>query len=187
MSAPTSELRFRRLYERHHPDLLAYFSRRIGRDEAHDAADEVFAVAWRRIDDVPPDDEAVLWLYGVAHGVLHNRNRSTRRFGRLLARLSRQRLPGPDQPETVVLRNLDEQAALNALVALRIKDQELLRLAYWEELTHAEIGMILGCSKSAVDARVHRALLRMRQALRATGHMPDRRSGTETASKEPKC
>lgn len=187
MSAPASELQFRRLYDRHHPDVLAYFARRIGRDDAPDAADEVFSVAWRRIDVVPPDDEAILWLYGVAHGVLRNRNRSARRFGRLVARLGRQRLAGPEQPETVVLRNLDEQAALTALASLRPKDRELLRLAYWEELTHAEIGVILGCSKSAVDARVHRALVRMRQALRSTGHMPDRRFGRDTAEKEPKC
>ncbi|MEN8234460.1 MAG: sigma-70 family RNA polymerase sigma factor [Actinomycetota bacterium] len=187
MSTPARELRFRRLYDCHHPDVLAYFARRIGRDDAPDAADEVFAVAWRRIDVVPPDDEAILWLYGVAHGVLRNRNRSARRFGRLVARLGRQRHTGPEQPETVVLRNLDEQAALDALATLRLKDQELLRLAYWEDLTHSEIGSMLDCSKSAVDARVHRALQRMRQALRATGHMPDRRSGTETATREPKC
>lgn len=187
MSAPTSELRFRRLYDRYHPDVLAYFARRIGRGEAPDAADDVFAVAWRRFDVIPPGDEEILWLYGVAHGVLRNRNRSTRRFGRLVARMGRQRIAGPDQPETVVLRNLDEQAALNALATLRPRDRELLRLAYWEEMTHADIGTIVGCSKSAVDARVHRALLRMRQALRSTGHMPDRRSGRDTAAKEPKC
>lgn len=187
MSAPASELRFQRLYGRYHPDVLAYFARRIGRDQAPDAADDVFAVAWRRIDVVPPDDEAILWLYGVAHGVLRNRNRSTRRLGRLVSRLGRQSLASPEQPETVVLRNLDEQAALNALASLRPKNRELLRLAYWEELTHAEIGTIVGCSKSAVDARVHRALVRMRQALHSTGHMPDRRSGQDTAGKESKC
>lgn len=187
MSAPASELRFRRLYDRHHPDVLAYFARRIGRDEASDAADDVFAVAWRRIDVVPPDDEAILWLYGVAHGVLRNRTRSTRRLGRLVARLGWQRMVGPEEPETVVLRNLDEQAALDALASLRPKDRELLRLAYWEEITHTEIGVILGCTKSAVDARVHRALLRLRQALRSTGHMPDRRSGKDPAAREPKC
>ena len=116
MSAPPNELRFRRLYDRHHAEVLAYFARRVGRDDAQDAADDVFAVAWRRIDAVPPGDEAILWLYGVAHGVLRNRNRSTRRFGRLVARLRRQRLPSPERPESVVLRNLDEQAAGDLLV-----------------------------------------------------------------------
>ena len=85
MSAPARELRFQRLYGRYHPDVLAYFARRIGRDQAPDAADEVFTVAWRRIDVVPPDDEAILWLYGVAHGVLRNRNRGTRRLDRLVS------------------------------------------------------------------------------------------------------
>ena len=187
MGTPTEEMRFRCLYDRHHPDVLAYFSRRIGREAAQDAADEVFAVAWRRIDDVPPDDQAILWLYGVAHGVLRNHDRGTRRLRRLVARLGRQQPALPEQPEAVVLRTLDEQAAVDALCTLRRDDQELLRLAYWEELTHGEIGEVLGCSKSAVDARVHRALQRMRQALRSTGHMADRRSGTEITDKETKC
>ena len=187
MSTPPDESSFRRLYDRHHPDVLAYFARRIGRDDAQDAAVEVFSVAWRRMDAVPAGDEAILWLYGVAHGVLRNRRRSTRRLGRLVARLGQQRMSSPVGPETVVLRNLDEQAALDALATLRPKDQELLRLAYWEELTHREIGEVLGCSKSAVDARVHRALQRIRQALGSTGHMPDRRAARETAKKEPKC
>jgi RNA polymerase sigma-70 factor (ECF subfamily) len=187
VSAPARELRFRRLYDRYHPDVLAYFARRIGRDGAQDATEEVFAIAWRRIDIAPLDDEAILWLYGVAHGVLRNRNRSARRFDRLVARLGRLPQPHPDQPETIVLRNLADQAALDALAGLRAEDQELLRLAFWEELTHSEIGEILGCSKSAIDARVHRAIQRMRQALRSAGHMPDRESGRDTATKEPKC
>ncbi len=187
VTAPVHELRFRSLYDQHHPAVLAYFARRIGREDAPDHADEVFTVAWRRIDQVPSGDEALRWLYGVAHGVLRNRNRSVRRFGRLLIRLGR--IPGPvtDGPETIVLRNFEEQAALDALATLRPEDQELLRLAYWEELTHAEIGEILACSKSAIDARVHRALQRMRQALRRTGHMPGRRSERDTVAKDPKC
>jgi DNA-directed RNA polymerase specialized sigma24 family protein len=52
--APAHELRFNSLYELRHPAVLAYFARRIGREEAPDATDEVFAVAWRRIDLVPP-------------------------------------------------------------------------------------------------------------------------------------
>ena len=162
----------------HHPAVLAYFARRIGRDEAQDAADDVFTVAWRRIEDVPPGGEAILWLYGVAHGVMRNRDRSLRRLRRLVTRLGRQRPKAPEPPEGAVLRALDAQAALDAMTSLSADDRELLRLAYWEELSHREIGVVLGCSKAAVDSRVHRALERMRQALRSTGHVIDRRSGT---------
>jgi RNA polymerase sigma factor (sigma-70 family) len=186
MAATAPELRFRTLYDRHHPALIAYFARRIGREDSQDAADEVFTVAWRRIDEVPPNDEALLWLYGVAYGVLRNSNRSARRLGRLLNRLAR--LPAADArgPEPIVIRGLEQRAALDAVASLRPETQELLRLAYWEELTHAEIGEIIGCSKTAVDARIHRALQRMRKALHRSGHIPGKKSGMDSAESEPK-
>jgi DNA-directed RNA polymerase specialized sigma24 family protein len=44
----------------------------------------------------------------------------------------------------------------------------------------------LGCSKSAVDARVHRALERMRQAMQRTGHKPgSRASEASTVGEQP--
>lgn len=187
MTGRAQELRFRNLYDLHHPAVLAYFARRIGRDEAQDASDEVFAVAWRRIDDVPSGDDEIRWLYGTAHGVLRNRNRSVRRFGRLLTRLRGVRQPTPDEPEPVVLRGFETQSVIDAMATLRPETQELLRLAYWEELPHAEIGEILGCSRSAVDARVHRALQQIRQALRRTGHVASRKSGEDSDTREPTC
>jgi RNA polymerase sigma factor (sigma-70 family) len=167
-----AEQRFRVLYGRHHPAIIAYFARRIGSQDAADAADEVFAVAWRRLGKVPVGDDALLWLYGVARNVLANRRRGQRRSNRLLARIGGQRQPDLLGPEPQVLRNLEGQQVVQALATLRPADQELLLLCYWEGMTHTQVGELLGCSKSAVDARVHRALERMRQAMRWTGHRP---------------
>jgi RNA polymerase sigma-70 factor, ECF subfamily len=33
---------------------------------------ETFTIAWRRADDMPPGDEARLWLYGVARRVANH-------------------------------------------------------------------------------------------------------------------
>ncbi len=55
-----SDIRLRGLFEAHRVDVLAYCMRRVSRWDAHDAAAEVFAVAWRRIDDVPHGDAAYL-------------------------------------------------------------------------------------------------------------------------------
>lgn len=170
MATPDEE-RFRDLYDRHHPAIIAYFVRRIGSQDAADAADDVFAVAWRRFDQVPDgDDDALRWLYGVAHNVLANRRRANNRGNRLLARLGNQPQLDLLGPEPQVLRNLDSQHVIEALSSLRPQDQELVLMSYWEGLSHAEIGALLGCSKSAVDARMHRALLQMRKAFRRSGH-----------------
>ena len=184
MASPSNEERFRALYERHHPAIIAYFVRRIGSQDAADAADDVFAVAWRRFEKIPEEDETLRWLYGVAHNVLANRRRGERRSNRLLARLGNQRQPDLLGPEPQVLRNLEGQHVVEVLGSMRPDDQELVLLSYWEGLSHSEIGQLLGCSKSAVDARMHRALQRMRKAMRRTGHTSSREAGRASATEE---
>jgi hypothetical protein len=77
------------LVEANAADLLAYLERRT--DSAEDAADllgETLVVAWRRIGDLPADDEqARLWLFGTARNVLGNHPRGLRRARDLSTRL----------------------------------------------------------------------------------------------------
>jgi RNA polymerase sigma-70 factor (ECF subfamily) len=49
----------------HAPGLLAYFTRRVQqRDDAADLLGETMLVLWRRVADVPSDEQAArLWLY----------------------------------------------------------------------------------------------------------------------------
>ena len=171
------ELRFRQLFDEHYTAIVAYFRRRIDHNDAHDAADDVFLVAWRRLADVPVGAEALPWLYGVARRVTSNHRRSARRAARLRDRLLRfgdGRSPGP---EVQVVRRAGEQAVLDAIAAMRPQDQELLRLAAWEELPHAEIGAILGCSRKAVDSRLHRAIRRLAKDLDPAGHISAMKDG----------
>ena len=184
MATPTDQQQFRALYDRHHPAVTAYFARRIGSQDAPDATDDVFTVAWRRRSKVPEEPETLRWLYGVAHNVLANRRRGERRGNRLLARLGSQRQPDLLGPEPQVLRNLEGQHVVEVLGSMRPDDQELVLLSYWEGMSHAEIGQLLGCSKGAVDARMHRVLERMRKAMRRTGHTSSREAGRASATEE---
>jgi RNA polymerase sigma factor (sigma-70 family) len=143
--------------------VLAYAVRRAS--DPQDAADVVadtFLVAWRRLDEVPPGDEARLWLYAVARHVLANHSRSARRRERLAGRL-RDELPvaldgvGPPAAGTGAVRA--------ALAELAPEDQEILRLCGWEELTPREIATVLGISHVAARSRLHRARHRLRGAL----------------------
>lgn len=60
------EARFRSLYAPHFRESLGFALRRAaGPEEAADIVADTFLVAWRRLDRVPADDEARLWLYGV--------------------------------------------------------------------------------------------------------------------------
>lgn len=164
------ERRFTELFDKYHRQVYAYCRRRLDEESAREAASETFLVAWRRLDTVPPDDRAIRWLYAVARRVLANRFRSRRRSRNLLARiggLAPESNPGPDD---VALRHLEDQEILGALARLRTRDRELLRLAVWEELPHAQIGEVLGCSAHAVDQRIRRAEDRLARELGRAGH-----------------
>lgn len=157
--------RFRLLYETHVHDLRSYCLRRLRRDEADDAVAEVFAVAWRRLHEVPPGPDARLWLYGVARNVVRNSMRSARRQVRLNLRLVGTGEPARSGPADAMMAMSEHEEIRAALATMKPSDQELLRLRAWEELSREDISQVLGISIAAVDMRLHRAIARMSRAL----------------------
>jgi RNA polymerase sigma-70 factor (ECF subfamily) len=158
-----AEALFERLYAEHGRAVVAYAVRRA--TDAENAADVVadtFLVAWRRLDDVPAGEAARLWLYGVARNVLANQQRSERRRQRLGERL-RQELPAALEGVGAPVSQAGAVGA--ALTRLGAEDQEILRLAGWEELSPGEISVVLGIGQVAVRSRLHRARRRLRAAL----------------------
>lgn len=163
MGRQGAEVRFERLYAEHGRAVLAYAVRRA--TDVEDAADVVadtFLVAWRRLDDVPAGEAARLWLYGVARNVLANQQRSEHRRQRLGERL---RAELPAALEDAPLPASQTGAVRAALAQLGPEDQEILRLAGWEELSPGEIAIVLGISQIAARSRLHRARRRLRAAL----------------------
>jgi RNA polymerase sigma-70 factor (ECF subfamily) len=161
LSERLAEASFRRLYKEHGREILAYALRRAGGPEdAADVVAETFLVAWRRLEDVPPGEQARLWLYGVARRTLANQRRGERRRERLGERL-RADLPTAlaGSPE------LQGPDALAALERLGPEDREVLRLSAWEELSPSELAAVLGISAVAARSRLHRARRRLRREL----------------------
>lgn len=154
--------------------LHRYLVRRLPSSEVDDVLAETTLVLWRRLDEVPAD--AVLpWAYGVARNCLANAVRAERRRTRLDGRL---RSVGGGEP-----REMDEEDASADAAALRVhaaldrltpEQRELLRLWAWEDLTPAEIAVVLGTTANAVSIRLHRARRRVADLL-----ADDERSGAE--------
>jgi RNA polymerase sigma factor (sigma-70 family) len=158
--------RFSELYQAQYDAVLRYAWRRTDPETARDVVADTFLVAWRRLDAVPPDwGQARAWLYGVARRVLANTERSQRRADRVTGKLGQQRHDGhaPDTAAGVTERARLEQA----LASLTASDREALRLIGWEELDLAEAALAMGCSRSTMAVRLHRARRRLERALRA--------------------
>ena len=135
-----------------------FLARRTDPDTAEDVLAETLLVCWRRVDEVP--DLPLPWVYGVARNCLNNAARASRRQDRLAARLAAE----PTAPEPA-----DDPALHEALEALQPEEAELLRLWAWEQLTPAEIAVVLGITPNAVSTRLLRARRKLSDRLRKSG------------------
>ena len=152
---------FDQLYARHRAVILAYCARRIGVDDAQDAASQVFAVAWQKRSHIPRGDKELPWLYGVARNVVSHHRRSVGRVRRLAEKVKSVRPVGEPAPDAVVVERAEYAAVRKAVSRLSPDDQEVLLLSAWEGLSHRDIALVLGCSQAAVDKRIVRARARL--------------------------
>jgi RNA polymerase sigma-70 factor (ECF subfamily) len=100
------------------------------------------------------------------------------RWARLLRRAATQAddaEPAHTEPAHAGLHRSDADDELtSALAQLSDGDRELLRLAYWDDLSRQDLATVLGISVGAVDTRLHRARQRLRAHLAETSaaHVP---------------
>lgn len=147
--------RLEALWASHQQQVHAYALRRTDPANADDVLAETFAVAWRRLGDVP--DDALPFLLATARRVLANQRRGDQRRGALRDRL---------QADAVAAAPLLPDGALAAALGqLSQTDAELLLLIAWEGLSGAEAARVVGCAPATVHVRLHRARRRLARAL----------------------
>ena len=173
LSDSPSSAEYRRLYEAHYPSVLAYCTRRVGSNDAADAAAEVFLVAWRRLDAVPDGEDALAWLYGVAYRVISRHWRGQGRFRRLSQKLAGTADTPVITPDARLVQREEYEIVLRALAGLRRTDQEVLLLTVWEELSYPQVAVALGVRVGAARQRFHRAKRALRREFdRIGGTLP---------------
>ncbi|HLF61506.1 MAG TPA: sigma-70 family RNA polymerase sigma factor [Acidimicrobiia bacterium] len=158
-----ADQRFESLFRTHHQAVLSYCRRRMAATDAEDVAADVFAVAWRRLDDIPEGEAAKAWLMAVAYMTIGNHRRGSTRRLSLGDKLAAQRGGEPETPETRVASSEEDLRLLTSLEKLRASDQEILKLVAWDKVSHAQIATVLGISVAAVDQRVSRARSRLKK------------------------
>lgn len=164
---------FETLVRRHQDRLIGVCQRLLGdREEARDAAQEVFLKAFRNAGRYRPRGKVYTWLYRIA--VNHCLNRLRRRklvrflsFGALgeaaggdpQGRSERPDPadPGPDPHATLEARRR-WAATRRAIDRLPESQRAVLVLAKLEGLAYKEIAEVLGITVGAVESRLFRAM-----------------------------
>ena len=153
------EERFRRLYDTGRGRVVAYVLRRTtNHEDAADVVAETFAIAWRRLDDIPRGEREVAWLFAVARKVIANRLRGVSSQTAIVQRLARQLADSTAEAGQPGSERLSALAALNRLSE---EDREILMLVAWDGLNSHQLGWALSCSPTAARIRLHRARARL--------------------------
>ena len=146
----STKRQFEELYNATYQRVTAYCRRRTRSEaDADDAVAATYLVAWRRLDDVLAADHPIAWLYGVAYRTLSNQYRARRRAAALRGRLFGVPPRATPTPDWIFEQQADVAAAFAALGSLTAADQELIRLAAFEELSYTEIAVASDTSTSA--------------------------------------
>lgn len=165
-AAPDQSRTVERLFRDHHANVRSFIARRVRPAEVDDVVAEAFATVWRRRRDLPRNpDLHRAWLLRIAHYSVLNQRRSRRRRLALVDKVvddSRSRLErGSGDPYAAI--PVEAAHDIDAVLrALSRRDQLVLTLVAWDDLSVGELAVILGCSENATTTRLSRARARFR-------------------------
>ena len=146
---------------------------RVGERQAvDDVMQEVALAAIRQQAPLSDPNKVAGWLYRIAvtQSLQYRRKMGRRRklVNRYAARIdtSRDQRSGSD-PLRWLLSEERRELIRRAMSSMIPKDAEILMLKYTEGYSYKQLADLLGISVSAIEARLHRARLRLRQHLAA--------------------
>jgi len=158
---------FSYLYEQNVTRIYNYIFYRIGSaTDAEDITSRVFYRAFGHINSYV--DKGVpfsAWLYRIAHNLIANWHRDNLRRKEVPLEDHLDLPQRIDQPERMLEKNQEMNQLLKAIRRISPDRQQLILLKYLEDLSNAEIALIMGRSEGAIKSLYHRALLALREEM----------------------
>jgi RNA polymerase sigma-70 factor (ECF subfamily) len=157
---------FEELYRIHSPRLFGLACRMVGRTEAEDLLQEIFLSAHRKIRLYKGESALGTWLFRMATNLCldHLRSRANRTAQ---ATDSIDADPGhqPVGGRGPILGVIDRIDLERALADLPPGCREVFVLYDVEGFEHREVGSLLGISEGTSKSQLHKARMRLREAL----------------------
>lgn len=154
---------FQAAYEAHGALVFTYCSRSVGADLARDLTQETFIAAWKARDRYRSDRGSLAgWLMGIAKNkVIDEYRRSTRRLSTV---------GGADVIDLVAVSEdagsmADRMLLDDAIRTLHDRARAVVEMAFYDELTHAEIAERTRLPLGTIKSDIRRGLARMRRHL----------------------
>jgi RNA polymerase sigma factor (sigma-70 family) len=129
--------------------------------DAEDVTQRVFIAAWQKRATFDPDRAGLAaWLVGITRRQIADAHAARARTAALP-------MPGegPGEPVAPHVDPGDRVLVADELARLSPQAQRVVRLAFYEDLTHQQIGERLGMPLGTVKSLIRRSLERMRRRL----------------------
>ena len=168
----------RELYDRHGTLVHSFCRRSLGPERAADATQEVFLAAWRSRDRYRRESGTMAgWLLGIARYKVIDVLRAD---GRAPTPVDTQGAnePGSDavghrSGDDGDLGRIAERMLLaDAIDSLPERGRQMVRLAFYEDLTHTQIAQRCDLPLGTVKSDIRRSLLRLREHLEGFDDAP---------------
>ena len=163
------------LMERHAPKLFGYLARSLqDENDAADLAQETFVRVFQNRAKFDPRMKFTTWLYAIATNLVKDRYRHRTRHPQVsldaentaTGESFRETMPEQRPTPSESLQGAERAEAVRKAVGQLPEELRTpLILSEYEELSHAEIGKILECSAKAVETRLYRARIQLREKL----------------------
>ncbi|MEJ1088451.1 sigma-70 family RNA polymerase sigma factor [Microbacterium sp. Mu-80] len=150
---------YRLLFDENWPRVRRFLDCYLDDDnEVEEITAEVFVIAWRKLK--PDAPMGLTWFLRTANNKLRDRSRRAKSRARALEALTRS-LENPAEP----LDPLEALALRTALRTLSAREQQVVVLTYWNDLSAGEVAEVLHSSQGAVWATLTRARAKLRAQL----------------------
>ena len=171
-----------RLFARHYPCIARFFRNKVNEAAQEDLIHETFLACLRAVAGFRGEARFRTFLFAIAHHVLVDHLRwMGRRMARLGSEIDVDETPavcfGPSPVAAAVLHQ-EQRVLLEALRRIPLIHQIALELHYWEDLTAAEIGEVLGVPLGTAKTRLRDGRVYLEQQLRRLARAPAEPHGT---------
>jgi len=162
------------LFEQYYPSVARFFRNKVSDVAQEDLIHETFLGCLNRAAQVREQARFRTFLFSVAHRVLADHWRRTYRRAERLDDAIDVDLVASTSYELAPVANLvqeeEQRLVLEALRRIPVLHQVALELYYWEELTAAEIGEVLGIPLATAKTRLRDGRLYLEDQIRRIGH-----------------